>query len=81
MVRNGQRTGARPLTTTWVEIIAGTVLVTVFDFTARRKSWLLLAGMMLLIPPVQALIRNLVDRPRPDASLVDRRAGFTSESC
>ena len=70
----------RIATTTWVVVVVGTVLVTMFDFTARRRSWLFFAGMMLVVPPVQALIKNLVDRPRPDAALIERRATFTSES-
>lgn len=70
----------RALTTTWVVVIVGTVLVTVFDFTARRRAWLVFTVMLLVLPPLQATIKNVVDRPRPDASLIERRANFSSES-
>jgi undecaprenyl-diphosphatase len=70
----------RFLTTTWAMVILGTVLVTVFDFTARRRAWLVFTVMLLALPPIQAVIKNLVDRPRPDPALVERRASFTSES-
>lgn len=70
----------RGLTTTWVVVVLGTVLVTVFDFTARRRAWLVFTVMFLALPVVQAGIKNVVDRPRPDPSLIERRASFTSES-
>jgi undecaprenyl-diphosphatase len=70
----------RAATTTWVVVLVGTALVTAFDFLGRRRAWLVFAVMLLLLPPVQASIKNLVDRPRPDPSLIERRATFTSES-
>lgn len=70
----------RAATTTWVVVVAGTVLVTVFDFMGRRRAWLVFALMLLVLPPMQAAIKNLVDRPRPDPSLIERRSTFTSES-
>jgi undecaprenyl-diphosphatase len=35
---------------------------------------------LLALPVMQSTIKEVVDRPRPDPALVDRRAGFTSES-
>lgn len=70
----------RFLTTTWLMVVAGTALVTVFDFTAKRRAWAFLTVMLLVHPALQALLKNLVDRPRPDPELVERRATFTSES-
>lgn len=70
----------RAATTTWVVVLAGIAMVTAFEFMGRRRVWLVAAGMLLVLPPFQAVIKNLVDRPRPDPSLIERRAVFTSES-
>jgi undecaprenyl-diphosphatase len=70
----------RALTTTWSVVILGTLLVTAFDFLARRRAWVVFTVMFLVLPILQATIKNVVDRPRPSAQLLERRAGFTSES-
>ena len=70
----------RAVTTTWVAVLAGIAMVTAFEFMGRRRAWLVTAGMLLVLPPFQAAIKNLVDRPRPDPSLIEQRATFTSES-
>ena len=70
----------RAATTTWVVVIAGALLAVVAGLLWRKWSWLIFAAMMLVIPPVQALIKNLADRPRPDPELIERRGTFTSES-
>ena len=70
----------RALTTTWVVVVLGTVLVTAFDFAAKRRAWLVFTVMLLLLPLLQAAIKNVVDRPRPDPALLEHRATFTSES-
>lgn len=70
----------RVATTTWVVVLVGTAMVTAFDFMGRRRAWLVLEIMLLVLPPAQAAIKNLVGRPRPDPSLIERRATFTSES-
>lgn len=70
----------RALTTTWVTVVIGTFVVTAFDFTARRRAWLVFSLMLLVLPFLQAAIKNIVDRPRPDPALIQHRAGFTSES-
>ncbi len=70
----------RAATTTWLVVLLGVGVAVVASVAFRRWSWLWFVAGMLLIPPVQALIKNLVDRPRPDPDLVERRAGFTSES-
>jgi len=70
----------RALTTTWFIVAAGTFLVTAFDFLARRRAWLVFTLMFLALPPIQAAVKNLVDRPRPDPALVAQRDSFTSES-
>ena len=61
-------------------VTACAVAVTAFDFTARRRAWLVFTVMFLVLPPLQAGLKDLVDRPRPDAELIERRATFTSES-
>lgn len=70
----------RAATTTWVVVLVGTAMVTAFDFMGRRRAWLVFAVTLLVLPPTQAAIKNMVDRPRPDPSLIERRATFTSES-
>lgn len=70
----------RAATTTSVVVLAGIAMLTAFEFMRRRRVWLVVAGMLLVLPPLQATIKNLVDRPRPDPSLIERRATFTSES-
>jgi undecaprenyl-diphosphatase len=70
----------RWLTATWVVVILGTVLVTAFDFTVRRRAWLVFTIMFLVLPLLQAGLKNAVGRPRPDPALIERRASFTSES-
>lgn len=70
----------RWLTRTWVVVVIGSVLVTAFDFSAKRRAWLVFSLMLLVLPFLQAGIKNLVDRPRPDPALIERRASFTSES-
>jgi membrane-associated phospholipid phosphatase len=70
----------RALTTTWAAVVIGTVLVTAFDFMARRRAWLVFTILLLVLPLLQATIKNIVDRPRPDGALIERRAAFTSES-
>jgi len=70
----------RAATTTWIVVIAGATLAAVASLISRKWTWLIFAGIMLVVPPIQALIKNLVDRPRPDATLIERRGTFTSES-
>lgn len=70
----------RAATTTWVAVVAGITLVTAFHFMARRTAWLVFTITFLALPPIQATVKNLVDRPRPDPTLVERRDTFTSES-
>jgi len=70
----------RAATETWVVVLVGTALVTAFDFTGRRRAWLAFTFMLLVLPLLQATIKNVVDRPRPDPALIERRASFTSES-
>jgi undecaprenyl-diphosphatase len=45
----------------------------------RRQAVLLGAGLVLLAV-LQPILKELVDRPRPDPELIKRRAGFESSS-
>jgi len=57
----------------------GAAAVTLWLFGARRQAVLLVVGLAALAL-VQSGIKELVDRPRPTADLVELRAGFSSPS-
>jgi membrane-associated phospholipid phosphatase len=57
----------------------GALAVALWLFGARRQAVLLVVGLAALAL-VQSGIKELVDRPRPTADLVELRAGFSSPS-
>lgn len=68
------------MTTTPVVVTAGAVVaVAMFTAGARRPATILLA-LMVLLPLTQAVLKDLVDRPRPSPGLVEVRGSATSES-
>ncbi len=48
--------------------------------SGRRREAVVFAAGLLITVALQAILKDVVDRPRPDPSLVDRRAGFSSSS-
>ena len=64
------------------EVVLGTgggVAVVLWLLGRRRQAVLLALGLVVL-PFLQHGLKELVDRPRPTADLVDLRAGFSSPS-
>ena len=68
----------RALTTTEVILVIGAVLVVGLWWSGARFEALTLAVLFTALPVAQAGLKQLVDRPRPDAELV--RTGFSSPS-
>jgi len=71
---------ARAITTTQTVLILGFMLGVAMLFVSERRLAATCFGAIAVLPFLQAGIKNVVDRPRPPASLVERRATFTSES-
>jgi len=72
--------GVRAITATEVVLVAGVAAAVALWFTGRRAHAAGLAAGLVVLPLLQAGIKDLVDRPRPDPVLVDIRAGFSSPS-
>lgn len=70
----------RALTTTTLVVLLGTLLSVGLYVSGHRREALVLLALMFVLPFMQAGLKNLIDRPRPTAELVDIRAEFTSES-
>ncbi len=70
----------RGFTSTEFVVPAGLFLVAVLALQRRWQAWIAYTAMLLVLPPAQAAIKDMVDRPRPDPALLERRATFTSES-
>ncbi|MCH8066310.1 MAG: phosphatase PAP2 family protein [Chloroflexi bacterium] len=71
---------ARAITTTEVVLAIGAAAVAGLWLLGRRwEAALLLVGLIVL-PLLQGGLKEIVDRPRPGAPLVDLRAGFSSAS-
>jgi len=70
----------RALTATEVVLVLGGVAVLALWFTGRRAEALGLLAVLVLLPFVQAGIKDIVDRPRPDPTLAEQKTGFGSES-
>lgn len=68
----------RTLTTTEFCLVFGAVLVVACWWSGARHTALTLAVLFAALPVAQAGLKQVVDRPRPDAELV--RAGFSSPS-
>lgn len=70
----------RLITATQIVLGLGAVLVVVLWLLRRRRLALLLALGLIVLPFLQTGLKEIVDRPRPPADLVDIRAGFSSDS-
>jgi undecaprenyl-diphosphatase len=68
----------RALTTTELVLVVGAVLVVVLWRSGAGREAMALAVLFAALPLAQAGLKQLVDRPRPDAELV--RTGFDSPS-
>ena len=64
------------------EVVAGVgaVLAAVAWLAGRRRPALALAAGLALMVLLQFAVKEIVDRPRPTADLVELRAGYTSPS-
>jgi undecaprenyl-diphosphatase len=71
---------ARAVTTTQTVLVLGVFLFGLLVWRGERRLGLTCIGVFAVLPLLQAGIKNVVDRPRPAADLVERRANFTSES-
>jgi undecaprenyl-diphosphatase len=70
----------RAVTTTEAVIATGAVVAVLLWLGGRRREALLLALGLAVLPFLQSGVKELVDRPRPPADLVEHRAGFSSPS-
>jgi membrane-associated phospholipid phosphatase len=70
----------RLITATQVVLGLGAVLAVVLWLLRRRRLAFLLALGLIILPFLQTGLKEIVDRPRPPADLVDIRAGFSSDS-
>jgi membrane-associated phospholipid phosphatase len=70
----------RALTTTEVVLAAGAIISLALWITRRRRQALLLGAGLAALVILQSGVKEIVDRPRPDPSLVDVRAARTSPS-
>lgn len=70
----------RLLSGTEVVAAIGAVLAVIAWLSGRRRPAVALAAGLALMVLLQFVVKEIVDRPRPDAGLVDLRAGFTSPS-
>lgn len=61
-------------------LIIGAAAAVALGMADRRREGLTLAVTLLALRVLQPAIKDLVDRERPSADLVERRAGFGSES-
>ena len=61
-------------------LVAGAAIAVGLWLAMRRLEAGVLLGALLVLRLAQPIIKNLVDRERPPESLVERRAGFGSES-
>lgn len=68
----------RALTGTTFVLVFGAALVGMLWWKGARREAIVLAVLFALLPVAQSGLKQLVDRPRPDAELV--RAGFSSPS-
>jgi membrane-associated phospholipid phosphatase len=70
----------RPITTTEVVLAAGLALSLILWWRGYRRPATLLGVSLALLAVLQFGVKEIVDRPRPDAELVDVRAGRFSPS-
>lgn len=65
---------------TEVVLVTGAVIAVLLWLSGRRRDAVLLAVGLAILPLLQSGVKELVDRPRPPADLVEHRAGFSSPS-
>jgi undecaprenyl-diphosphatase len=70
----------RTITGTEVVLATGAAVALVLWQRGYRRQAVLLAAGLILLAVLQPLLKEIVDRPRPDPDLVRRRAGFDSPS-
>jgi len=70
----------RAITSTEVVLSTGAAVALVLWLRGWRRTAVLLAIALVLLPLMEAGLKELVDRPRPDPALVDLRASFSSAS-
>jgi undecaprenyl-diphosphatase len=61
-------------------IVVGVVVASALTLAKRTTEAIALLAALLVLRVMQPLIKDVVDRARPSENLVDRRAGFSSES-
>ncbi len=70
----------RSITSTQLLLAAGGALALLLWFRGYRLEALVFAAALIVLPLLQAGIKEIVDRPRPNADLVELRAAFSSPS-
>lgn len=70
----------RAVTTTQVCLVVGAGAVVALALLRRWPEAIALATALVVLPLMQAGLKDIIDRPRPVEPLVELRAGYTSES-
>ena len=70
----------RSITSTQLLLAAGGALALLLWVRGYRREALIFAAGLLILPLLQSGIKEVVDRPRPSADLVELRASFSSPS-
>ncbi|MFB3052600.1 MAG: phosphatase PAP2 family protein [Dehalococcoidia bacterium] len=70
----------RSITSTEVVLAGGGALALLLWLRGYRLEALVFAAALIVLPLLQAGIKEIVDRPRPTADLVELRAAFSSPS-
>ncbi len=70
----------RSITSTEVVLAGGGALALLLWIRGYRLEALVFAAALIVLPLLQAGIKEIVDRPRPTADLVELRAAFSSPS-
>ena len=70
----------RSITSTQFLLAAGGALALLLWLRGYRLEALVFAAALIVLPLLQAGIKEIVDRPRPTADLVELRAAFSSSS-
>jgi undecaprenyl-diphosphatase len=70
----------RAVTTTWVVLLTGIGASVALWLAGMRREAIALAVVILVLPFLQAGIKDVVDRPRPSPAMFEVRGSVTSES-
>ena len=70
----------RAVTSTEVVLGLGAAIALILWLRGHRRQAVLLAAGLILLPLLQGSVKEIVDRPRPTADLVELRASFSSPS-